>query len=346
MPPVRSSLVAFAALMLSATSATPATRPIAVTATQAKAMGITLATARPASGAPIAAVPATVTPPLNDRRVVAAPFAGAALRVHVLEGQAVKAGAPLVTLFSRDALAVSSELAQSQAELRVADAAARRTRQLAKEGVIAGARAEEAEARSAQARAMVNERRRLLAGAGGQAGEYVLRAPIAGRVAALNVQPGGGLDAMASAVVIDRTDKLWVEARISPAVGQRMKVGYPVRVGNTNGRVVAVGASIDPRTRSLPLRAELEGGAGVVPGQTVSVTLMNPAPAGAQVIPRAALVQDAAGARVFVRTSAGYQAMPVKVIGAAGLDAVVTGLPVAAKVAANGAAQLKSAAGQ
>lgn len=343
MPAARSSLAAALAWALSAAPVLAA--PVVLSAAQEKAMGITLALAKPATGAPVAAVPATVTPPLNDRRVVAAPFAGTVLRVHVLEGQAVKAGAPLVTLFSREALAVSSELAQSQAELRVAQAAARRTRTLASEGVIAGARAEEAQARAAQAQAMVNERRRLLSGAGGSSGEYVLRAPIAGRVAALTAQPGGGLEAMAPAVTLDRADKLWIEARISPAIAQKMKVGYAVRVGDTAGRVVAVGASIDPRTRSLPLRAELAA-AGLAPGQTVTVTLLAPAPAGAQAIPRGALVQDSAGARVFVKTGAGYEARTVAVVGAAGAEAVVTGLPTGVRVAASGAAQLKSAVGR
>lgn len=345
MSAARSSLAAAFALALSTTPALAA-GPVRLSPAQEKAMGIVLAAARPASGAPLAAVPATITPPLNDRRVVAAPFAGTVLRVHVLEGQAVTAGAPLVTLFSREALAVSSELVQSQAELRVAEAAARRTRQLANEGVIAGARAEEAQARAAQARAMVNERRRLLSGAGGASGQYLLRAPIAGRVAALNAQPGGGLEAMAPAVTLDRADKLWIEARVSPAIAQKLKVGYPVRVGDTSGRVVAVGASIDPRTRSLPLRAELDRAAGLAPGQSVNATLLAPAPAGAQSIPRGALVQASDGARVFIKTSAGYEARAVAVVGVAGTEAVVTGLPTGARVAASGAAQLKSASGR
>ena len=311
-------------------------------------MGVVLATAKPASSAPLAAAPATVTPPLNGRRVVSSPFAGTVSQVHVLEGQTVKGGAPLVTLFSRDVLTISSELAQSQAELRVADAAARRTQILASEGVIAGARAEEAQARAAQARALVNERRRLLSGGGGGggSGEYVLRAPVAGRVAVLHAQPGGGLEAMAPAVTLDRADKLWIEARISPAIARKLQVGYGVRVGATSGRVVALGASIDPKTRSLPLRAELDGVAGLAPGQAVSVTLLAPAPAGAQSIPRSALLQAPDGAKVFVKTGSGYQAHPVAVVGVAGPEAVVTGLPTGARVAAAGAAQLKSALGR
>lgn len=344
MPAIRTSLVACLALA-AATTPSLAAKPLALNPAQEAAMGVVLATAKPASSAPLAAAPATVTPPLNGRRVVSSPFAGTVSRVHVLEGQTVKGGAPLVTLFSRDVLTISSELAQSQAELRVADAAARRTQILASEGVIAGARAEEAQARAAQARALVNERRRLLSGGGGS-GEYVLRAPVAGRVAVLHAQPGGGLEAMAPAVTLDRVDKLWIEARISPAIARKLQVGYSVRVGATSGRVVALGASIDPKTRSLPLRAELDGVADLAPGQAVSVILLAPAPAGAQSIPRSALLQAPDGAKVFVKTGSGYQAHPVAVVGVAGAEAVVTGLPTGARVAAAGAAQLKSALGR
>ena len=344
MPAIRTSLVVCLALA-AATTPSLAAKPLALSAAQEAAMGVVLATAKPASSAPLAAAPATVTPPLNGRRVVSSPFAGTVSRVHVLEGQTVKGGAPLVTLFSRDVLTISSELAQSQAELRVADAAARRTQLLASEGVIAGARAEEAQARAAQARALVNERRRLLSGGGGS-GEYVLRAPVAGRVAVLHAQPGGGLEAMAPAVTLDRADKLWIEARISPAIARKLQVGYGVRVGATSGRVVALGASIDPKTRSLPLRAELDGVADLAPGQAVSVILLAPAPAGAQSIPRSALLQAPDGAKVFVKTGSGYQAHPVAVVGVAGAEAVVTGLPTGARVAAAGAAQLKSALGR
>lgn len=344
MPAIRTSLVACLALA-AATTPSLAAKPLALNPAQEAAMGVVLATAKPASSAPLAAAPATVTPPLNGRRVVSSPFAGTVSQVHVLEGQTVKGGAPLVTLFSRDVLTISSELAQSQAELRVADAAARRTQILASEGVIAGARAEEAQARAAQARALVNERRRLLSGGGGS-GEYVLRAPVAGRVAVLHAQPGGGLEAMAPAVTLDRADKLWIEARISPAIARKLQVGYGVRVGATSGRVVALGASIDPKTRSLPLRAELDGVADLAPGQAVSVILLAPAPAGAQSIPRSALLQAPDGAKVFVKTGSGYQAHPVAVVGVAGAEAVVTGLPTGARVAAAGAAQLKSALGR
>lgn len=323
--------------------------PLKLAPAQERAMGLAFAQAAPATQAPLASLAASVTPPMNGRKIVAAPFAGMVMEVHVLEGQSVKAGAPLATLFSRDALAVSSELAQARAELNAAAAAARRTRTLAQEGIVAGARAEEAEARAAQARAMVNERQRLMSVAGGSGarpGEYVLRAPIAGKVAQLDLQPGGALEAMAMAAVIDRDDRLWLEARLPPALMGQVVVGAPVRVGQAEGKVIAVGSSIDPRTRSVVLRAEIGTGSGLVPGRTTNMTVMGKAPAGAVGAPKSALTQLGGRDVVFVRGPQGYVAQPVTVIGAAGDRAVLTGLSAGTRVVTSGVIQLKSALGR
>lgn len=338
-----------APLALSALIALPGAAfaaPLKLTPAQEKAMSLAFAQATATTETPLASLAASVTPPMNGRKIVAAPFAGMVVEVHVLEGQSVKAGAALATLFSRDALSVSSELAQARAELNAAAAAARRTRTLASEGIVAGARAEEAEARAAQARAMVNERQRLMSAAGGagtRPGEYVLRAPIAGKVAQLDLQPGGAVEAMAMAAVIDRDDRLWLEARLPPALLGAVKVGAAVRVGQVSGKVIAVGSSIDPRTRSVVLRAEIGAGSGLVPGRTTTMTVMGAAPAGAVAIPKSALTQAGGQDAVFVRGPQGFVAQPVKVIGAAGDRAVVTGLAQGAQVVIRGVIQLKSA---
>lgn len=327
--------------------AAPSALPL--TAAQERAMGVRTVASRSATEAPLASLPATITPPLNGRVVASAPFAGTVVRVDALEGQSVKAGQTLAVLFSQDALRTSSELARANAEVRVAEAAARRTRTLAAEGVVAGARAEEAEARAAQARAFAAESRRLLASAGGatgRPGEYALRAPISGRVAQMNLQPGGGLEAMAPAVVIDRDDKLWVEARIPAALIGRIKAGDAVQVGSVRGRVVAAGASVDPRTRSAMMRAELQGAAGLVPGRTTTVTVLGKAPPEAVQVPRSALTKIQGRDAVFIKTPSGYRAQFVTVAGQSDAAAVIGGLGAGVPVVASGVSQLKSASGR
>lgn len=340
-------LVLAVALQAPASHAAPSA--IRLTAAQERSMGLRATPVVTATQTPLATLPATATPPLNGRVVASAPFAGVVVRVDVLEGQTVKAGQRLAVLFSQDALRVGSELAQARAEAGAADAAARRARTLAQEGIIAGARAEEAQARAAQGRALANEKGRLLASAGGSTGrpgEYALRAPISGRVSQVNLQPGGGLEAMAPAVVIDRDDRLWVEARLPAALIGKVAVGAPVEVEGRRGRVIAAGSAIDPRTRSAVLRAELPPGSALVPGRATSITVMGPALPGGVSIPRSSLVRLDGRDSVFVKTLDGYRTQPVVVQGLSSTLAVVTGLKPGSLVASAGVSQLKAAAGR
>lgn len=337
-----------ATVALQPLAADAATGAIVLSPTQERSMGLQASIAVAVTQAPVATLPATAAPPLNGRVVAAAPFAGVVVRVEVLEGQTVRPGQPLAVIYSQDALRVSSELAQARAEAAAAASAARRTRQLAQEGIIAGARAEEAQARAAQAQAMVNERHRLLANAGGGAsqGEYVLRSPIGGRVSQLNLQPGGGLEAMSPAAVIDRDDRLWVEARLPADLIGKVRIGSPVEIDGRPGKVIAAGSAIDPRTRSAVLRAELSGGSGLAPGRSTTITLMGPVPTGAVAVPRGSLVRVEGRDAVFVKTLNGYRVQSVQVHGVSARTAAITGVKPGGLVASAGVSQLKSAVGR
>lgn len=341
---IRSACALAAVLVASAAVAAPP--PGVVSLTDANAMGVKAVAAAAASEMPLTTLPATLAPPLNGRVAVSAPFAGVVNQVDVLEGQTVRAGQRLATLFSPDALRVSAELAQAEAEARVAQAAARRQRMLADEGVIAGARAEEAEARVATALAAAAANRRILSGGGGRSGEYVLKAPINGRVAQLNLQPGMGLEAMAPAAIIDRDDRLWVEARLPANLIGKVKTGAGVDVEGRRGRVVAAGSAVDPRTRSAVLRAELQQSAGLYPGKAVKVTVMGPAPAGAVATPRSSLTRIDGRDAVFVRTSQGYRVQTVTVHGQSADRAVISGVAAGGQIATTGVTRLKAAAGR
>jgi len=319
---------------------------VKLTSEQSRNMGLKTAVVAATTDTPLASLPATVTPALNGRVVAAAPFAAMVVRVDVLEGQVVAAGQALAVLFSQDALKVSAELAQAQAEVRMTAATARRTRTLANEGIISEARSEEASTRAEQARIMADERGRLLASAGGagrRAGEYVLKAPIAGRVSQLNLQPGGGLEAMAPAAVIDRDDRLWVEARLPAAIASQVEVGSAVMVAGARGRVVAVGSAVDPRTRSVVMRAELAGGADVVPGEATMVTVTRRSAPDAVALPRSSVIQINGKDTVFVRRANGYLPVTVMVEGRSDAEAVVTGLKPGDAVVTSGVSQLKTA---
>ena len=106
-------------------------------------VGIGFATLEAASEVPIATVPATVAPPPNARVAVAATIPGVVTRTLVVEGDSVRAGQPLAVVASRELYTLGSGIEQAAARVEVASAHDRRLGQLAREGVIAGARADE-----------------------------------------------------------------------------------------------------------------------------------------------------------------------------------------------------------
>jgi len=332
------------ALVLLALSSALA-KEVPLSPSQLKNLGIETAAVQSASERPLVTLPALVGPARDSRVVVIAPFPGTVTDVTALEGQTVARGARLGTVFSRDLLSVQSQLAQLQAESKVATAAAERTRLLANEGIIAGARAQEAEARSAALRVQVEEQRNLIAAArldGARAGSYLLTAPAAGRIASIDIEPGASVEAMASTLVIDKSDKLWLEAQLPADLIGQVKPGAMVSVGDARGKVIAAGMTVDPRTRSVVLRAEFPASSGLIPGSAVTMTLLAPAPNDTLSVPTAALVRVQTKDTIFVATPTGFQSVNVNVLGKNSDTAAISGaIEPGQRVAIAGLSELK-----
>lgn len=333
-------------LLLSAATQISAATVVKLTAAQERAIGLRTAPVTPVQSAPIATLPGVFTPPPNGRSVVVAAFAGSVTEVSVLEGQSVRAGQTLATVFSRDALQESAGLDQARAEAGVAGAAATRLRQLANEGIVAGGRAAEAEARAQAARAMLNAKTVSVGAAGAnRSGRYVLRAPFAGRVAHVQISAGEGVEAMAPAFIIDRTERMQVEAVMPASLAGKIAAGAPARVEGVAARVVAVGSAIDPKTRSLSVRAEVAPRTDFIPGRATRLELMSAGATSGFSIPRGAVTTLGSGSVVFARTPGGFTAVPVKVQGWNGDSATVSGaLAATSVIAISAVSELKAQA--
>ena len=349
---VRGGAVGLAALACLAPVAAfaPAVRAAAppvvkLTQAQEQALGVRTAALVAADAAPLATLPAVFVRPPSGRSAVSAPFAGTVTEVAVIEGQAVRAGQTLAVVFSRDALAETAALRQARAEAALAAAAAQRTRRLVEEGVVAGARAAEADARAQAAQAMLDAKSMSVRSAGvGGSGRFVLKAPFAGRVADVAVTAGQGIDAMATAFVVDRENRIQVDAVMPAALAGRVQPGARAVVEGVEGKVVAVGAEIDPKTRSLSVRAEAPPRPAFIPGRSTRLTLYGSSAAGLSA-PRAAVTQVGGRDSVFVKGAAGYIATPVQVLGYSGDKVIVSGaLKPGAPVAAAGVSELKAKA--
>jgi membrane fusion protein, heavy metal efflux system len=321
-------------------------KDIRITPEQIQNLNIQIATAQQASMETVAILPGTVVPPLNSRLVAAAPFAGTVTQVHVLPGQHVSKGAPLITVSSRDLLDAQSQLAQSEAELQAADAIARRRRSLADKNFQSPTLADEAEAQVAKVRAVLDQHKRATALNGiitRDDGQYALPAPTDGKIAETLVMPGEKVEAMAGAVTIDTSDELWVQVEVPADVVSLVKPNDIVQIANgPTGRVVSIGGSLNRATRSAVMYAAIPANSGLLPGQIVSVSILRPTVTGSVNVPASAVVRIGDQPTVFVRSQTGFKLVPVQLRGKSQSTATISGpLTREAQVAASGLPQLE-----
>lgn len=326
-------------------AAKPADGSIPLTADTIARLGLKFETAVAATEAPIAVVPALIAPPPNARVAVAATLPGVVTRILVVEGQEVRRGQPLAIISSRDVLSMGADLNRANARLGVAQSNASRLSQLEREGIIAGARADEARAVLGEARVDVSEKSRILAmvNASGAGGTYTLTAPIAGRVTSATIHAGSVVDGASAPYVIDAAGQYEAQAQLPERLAGEVKPGMTVAMGDDlRGTVTAVGSTIDPATRSVTVKARLPAGPGAMAGRATSLSIFGPAPAGSTMVPAAAVTTLSSGEILFVRTSAGVVARPVRTGGRDGDTVLIlSGVKPGEQIVVTGVSALK-----
>ncbi|MEO1767048.1 efflux RND transporter periplasmic adaptor subunit [Thiobacter aerophilum] len=344
------------ALPVAAAAAEP---PLAVSLTpaQMQSLGVVTQALPAAQAATVRLLPGRVTIPPSQIRVVAAPVAGLVEQVRVAAQQTVSAGTPLAVLASPMLLEAQREYLQAASQLGLAETTLRREEALHREGIIAEGRLLAAQAAHAQAQAAYAERRQVLrlygmseaaiaalTAARGLSGTLNLVAPAAGVVLEQLVQPGQRVEANTPLFRIARLAPLWIELQAGLADGLAIRPGARVSVDGARGRVVAVGASMDAASQSLPVRAELTTGLGALrPGQFVEARVESAAAGRAWRLPAAAVARHQGRAHVFVKTRGGFAMMPVTLLEEEAGQVVVSGnLPDQAQVAVKGVAALKA----
>ncbi len=299
----------------------------------------------------IGRVPATITLPPESRVAVTAPFGGTVVRLFVVNGQSVTRGQPLAIVKAIESVQYGAALARAQAQLGVARAHAERTGQLAREGIIAPARAEEAQAALRQAEVDVSSNQRILAQSGASGGEVTLRAPITGRLAAVNIQTGGPVDGLSAPFVVENVASFMLDLQIPERLAANVQPGTGVSVPGLGGatiagQIISIGASLDPATRSIPAKARLEGGAGLVSGKSVMAVLKGAQQVQGVSVPAAAMTQLDGKTIVFVAGPKGFAVRPVTVAGGDGARATIAqGLALGERVATSGISELKAMQG-
>ena len=250
---------------------------------------------------------------------IVAQTSGVLQRQQVQEGQTVRAGELLFTL---DARPLRAQIDQSRAALTGLQASERQAARLVAQlaplnapGFIS--RKEFADAQLAQeaARANANAARAALQAAQLEWNNTQLRAPIAGRVGRINVQPGslvqanaatplttivapGALDVRASVAQQDWPQL--AEARARGKVTAEIYASDSTSV-SARGELVFVDNLIDATTGAVAIKVRLSTPPpGLLPGQGVRLRLLLGDEIGVRVIPDAALQQAQEGSYVYV----------------------------------------------
>lgn len=191
----------------------------------------------------------------NESVVLTARVTETVRRLFFEDGQWVDAGAILAELESGEERA---QLAEAQANLADARMRFERVADLAERGTESQSRYDEvrtaleaAEARVAEVEARLSDRR--------------IRAPFAGKLGLREVSPGTLLQPGDRITTLDDIDRIKLEfsvpetffAMLEPGLAvETQSASYPDRV--FLGRIAAVDSRIDPETRSVRVRAEID----------------------------------------------------------------------------------------
>jgi len=273
---------------------------------------------------------------------VSAGFPGKVFQCHVVIGQQVEAGEPLVTLHSPDYAAAAAEFTKAQHALALAERELSRKRDLLAHRATAGREVEEAEVELAAARADFEAAREPLALVAALAAReleaapearlgsptLVVRAPQSGTVLELSVSVGEAIaegadevaliaDLSSVGLVADVPEKdvsyvqhLRTRGAAGAAPIEVRLLAYPDEV--FSGQVLSLGNLLLEETRSLELRAEIANADGrLAPGMFATATVFGE-PQRAVRVPASAVVQKGEQSIVYVERERGVlEACPV-----------------------------------
>jgi RND family efflux transporter MFP subunit len=275
-------------------------------------------------------------------------------KVHVREGQFVRAGEPLFTLDSR---AMQTDVAKAQAQLQrdlasLADAERNlaRSKELFAQNFVSQVAVDTNQTLVDAQRAAVAADRAAVEAARVSMSYSRIVAPYAGRAGLVPVAPGSFVSpSAASLVTITQLDPIAVafslpQRNLSDALqtlrsgGGRVTAVLPEGRGTLVGKLHFVDNAVDASSGAVKVKALFDNADEKLwPGAFVGVKLAVQTLKGAIVVPQAAIVQGARGKVVFV-ADAGNKVVskPVEVVQAIGQEAVVTGVQAGERIIVDG----------
>ncbi|MCH8544300.1 MAG: efflux RND transporter periplasmic adaptor subunit [Alcanivorax sp.] len=233
------------------------------------------------------------------------------LRRHVVLGDAVQMGQPLVTLFA-------DEVAAAQAAYRVALSEQRRVQQLGR-AAVGEKRVVDADNTLAAAHARLiayglndDAVAALAVDSPSRLGEYTLGSQRDGVVLSDDFRQGQHVDSGAPLIELVDENELWVEAYLAPDSPAQLPAGSSAQVqaGNITltGTVIQQAHTIDPVTRTRRVRLNIDNRAHLLhPGMFADVHFLFTTDEPVLAVPESALMYSADGAwQLYVEQMPGH----------------------------------------
>lgn len=279
-------------------------------------------------------------------------------RVHVKEGQFVRAGELLFTLDARSDEAnvakVRAQMAKDESLLADAQRQLARSRDLLSKGFISQGALDTTQAQvDAQLASLGADRAALDAAQLGLSYNSV-KASGAGRLGAINVFPGTTVQAnQTTLVTITQIDPINISFNLPQrnleTVLQGLKAGgvtvnakLPDAKPEIQGRLQFVDNAVDAATGTIRVKARFDNrDAKLWPGAFVKATLISQTLKDAVVIPTSAIIQSSRGAIVYVADKGKAGLRPVKLLATQGGEAAVTGIAAGDNVILEGRQNLR-----
>jgi cobalt-zinc-cadmium efflux system membrane fusion protein len=296
----------------------------------------------------------SVAPSPQGQAVLSAGAEGRVTRINKRLGDAVRSGDTVATIESREAAAISSDVAGAASRAELARTRFERERRLYEERVTARADLDTARAELQQATAEAN-RARQSAAASSVSGRFIaVTSPINGRVTAAPAVLGSYVTPQDELFRISNPNEIQIEAAVPAEDARRIASGDTARVETPEGeiaaRVLAVTPAADLENRSAIVVLSPGANAGLVPGEYVRARIR--ARAGGTgssglVVPAEAIQSVEGRDVVFVRTPTGFRAQPVRT-GARSGDRIeiVEGVAAGTEIAGRNAFLLKAELGR
>ena len=282
-------------------------------------------------------------------------------KVHIREGQFVRAGDLLFTLDARtdeaNVARARAQLAKDEAGMADAQRQLTRSRELLAQNFVSQGALDANQAQVESQAALMAADRAALDAARVALSNARVAAPSGGRVGAIAVYPGSSVQAnQTTLVTITQLDPIGVafslpQRHLADALdalqggGATVTATLPEGAGTLTGRLQFVDSAVDGASGTVKVKAQFENRGGKLwPGAFVNVAMTVRTLKAAVIVPQAAIIQSQRGPLVYAVQDGKAVPRPVQVLYAQGDDAAVSGVRANERIVLDGRQNLRPGA--